>query len=44
MERLDEVTSAYFAGRCDAFTQDRAGLAASARARSDRRITWCCRT
>jgi len=28
MERLDEVTSAYFAGRCDAFTQDRATLAA----------------
>jgi general L-amino acid transport system substrate-binding protein len=28
MERLDEVTSAYFAGRCDAFTQDRAALAA----------------
>jgi general L-amino acid transport system substrate-binding protein len=28
MERVDEVTSAYFAGRCDAFSQDRAALAA----------------
>jgi general L-amino acid transport system substrate-binding protein len=28
MERLEEVTNAYFAGRCDAFTQDRATLAA----------------
>jgi general L-amino acid transport system substrate-binding protein len=35
MERLDEVVSAYFAGRCDAFTQDRAALAA-VRARAPR--------
>jgi general L-amino acid transport system substrate-binding protein len=35
MERLDEVTSAYFSGRCDAFTQDRATLAA-VRARAPR--------
>jgi general L-amino acid transport system substrate-binding protein len=28
MERLEEVTNAYFAGRCDAFSQDRASLAA----------------
>ena len=28
MERVDEVTSAYFAGRCDAFSQDRSALAA----------------
>ena len=33
IERLDEATSAYFSGRCDAFTQDRSALAAiSARA------------
>ncbi len=28
IERLEEVTSAYFAGRCDAFSQDQATLAA----------------
>jgi len=28
MERVEEVTNAYFAGRCDAFTQDRSTLAA----------------
>jgi general L-amino acid transport system substrate-binding protein len=28
IERLDEATSAYFAGRCDAFGQDRSTLAA----------------
>jgi len=28
MERLEELTNAYFAGRCDAFSQDRATLAA----------------
>jgi general L-amino acid transport system substrate-binding protein len=28
IERLDEVTSAYFAGRCDAFSQDQSILAA----------------
>lgn len=28
IERLEEATNAYFAGRCDAFTQDRATLAA----------------
>ena len=28
IERLDEATSAYFAGRCDAFAQDRSTLAA----------------
>jgi general L-amino acid transport system substrate-binding protein len=28
IERLEEVTSAYFAGRCDAFSQDQAALAA----------------
>jgi general L-amino acid transport system substrate-binding protein len=28
IERLEEVTNAYFAGRCDAFSQDRSALAA----------------
>ena len=28
IERLDEVTNVYFAGRCDAFSQDQATLAA----------------
>ena len=28
IERLEEATNAYFAGRCDAFTQDQASLAA----------------
>ena len=28
IERLEEVTNAYFAGRCDAFSQDRSSLAA----------------
>jgi general L-amino acid transport system substrate-binding protein len=28
MERLEEVTNAYFAGRCDAFSADRSALAA----------------
>jgi general L-amino acid transport system substrate-binding protein len=28
IERLDEATNAYFAGRCDAFTQDQSALAA----------------
>jgi len=28
IERLEEVTNAYFAGRCDAFTMDRSSLAA----------------
>ncbi|MEP6730127.1 MAG: amino acid ABC transporter substrate-binding protein [bacterium] len=28
IERLDEATSAYFAGRCDAFVQDQSALAA----------------
>jgi general L-amino acid transport system substrate-binding protein len=28
MERLEEMTNAYFSGRCDAFTQDRSALAA----------------
>jgi general L-amino acid transport system substrate-binding protein len=28
VERLDEATNAYFAGRCDAFSQDRSSLAA----------------
>src|SRR5262245_11245281 len=33
IERLEEVTNAYFAGRCDAFSQDRSTLA-SVRARA----------
>ena len=33
IERLEEVTNAYFAGRCDAFSQDRS-LLASVRARA----------
>jgi general L-amino acid transport system substrate-binding protein len=33
IERLDEATSAFFAGRCDAFAQDRSNLA-SVRARA----------
>ena len=28
IERLEEATNAYFAGRCDAFTQDQSALAA----------------
>ena len=28
IERLEEATNAYFAGRCDAFSQDQSGLAA----------------
>ena len=35
IERLEEVTNAYFAGRCDAFSQDRSSLAA-VRARAPR--------
>jgi len=35
MERVEELTNAYFAGRCDAFSQDRAILAA-VRARAPR--------
>src|SRR5262249_51258560 len=35
IERLEEVTNAYFAGRCDAFSQDQASLAA-VRARAPR--------
>lgn len=35
IERLEEATSAYFAGRCDAFVQDRSSLAA-VRARAPR--------
>ncbi len=35
IERLEEVTNAYFAGRCDAFSQDQATLAAL-RARAPR--------
>ena len=31
IEKLDEVESAFFSGRCDAYTTDRSGLAAHPR-------------
>lgn len=34
IEKLDEVENAYFAGRCDAYTTDRSGLAASRAAKA----------
>jgi len=34
IERLDEVENAFYSGRCDAFTADRSGLAASRAGRS----------
>ncbi len=34
IEKLDEVQNAYFSGRCDAFTTDRSGLAATRVARA----------
>ena len=44
IERLEEVTNAYFAGRCDAFTQDFAPRSRRcARARPSRMTTSCCR-
>jgi general L-amino acid transport system substrate-binding protein len=34
IEKLDEVESAFFSGRCDAYTTDRSGLAATRAARA----------
>ncbi len=34
IEKLDEVVSAYLSGRCDVFTTDRSGLAATRIART----------
>ena len=42
IERLEEATNAYFAGRCDAFTRTSRRWPRCARARRFPTSTWCC--